>query len=247
MGNDIEGDLLGKLLRRRLVGHKDALGLVPQLVEAFLAGAGNGLIGGHHHALDPGHVMQGLEGDHKLGRRAIGIGDDVAAVVAGHVLDQRMGVHFRNDERHFRVIAPAGGIIDDDGAHRADLRRPFLGDGGARRHQHEIDLGKVELLEILALEGLVAEGDLNAHGFARGDGEALIDREFALGEDVEHFAAHIARGADDCNLVTHGSLLDLVSGPPALEPLCGSAFGIGGSGHHPPRAMRPGEEAKRFF
>jgi hypothetical protein len=107
-------------------------------------------------------------------------------------------------------------------------------------------LGEVELLQVLALQGLVAEGDLNAHGFARGDGETLINRELAFGEDIQHFAAHIARGAYDCNLVTHGSLLETISDPPALEPL-GSAFGKRGFGQHPPRAMRPRDEAKRFF
>ncbi len=115
MGDDVEGDLLGELPGRRRIGDEDALGLVPQFIKAFLAGAGDGLVGGHHHALDLGHVMQGLEGHDELGCRAIRIGDDVAALVAGHVFDQHMGVHFRNDQRHFSVVAPAGGIIDHHG------------------------------------------------------------------------------------------------------------------------------------
>ena len=31
----------------------------------------------------------------------------------------------------------------------------------------------------------------------------LVDGEFPLGEHVQHFAAHVARGADHGDLVTH--------------------------------------------
>jgi hypothetical protein len=60
-GNDVEGDLLGELggvlfLTRDV----HALGLVPQLVHAVLAGAGHGLVGRDHHALDLRAVMQGF-------------------------------------------------------------------------------------------------------------------------------------------------------------------------------------------
>jgi hypothetical protein len=33
----------------------------------------------------------------------------------------------------------------------------------------------------------------------------LVRREPALGKDIQHFAADIARRADDGNLVTHGA------------------------------------------
>jgi hypothetical protein len=81
-------------------GHIDALGLVPQLVHAFLAGARHRLIGGHDDAGDRRGVMQRLQRHHKLRGRAIGIGDDVAPVGACHVLFQHMSVHFGHDERH---------------------------------------------------------------------------------------------------------------------------------------------------
>ena len=68
---------------------------------------------------------------------------------------------------------------------------------------HQIDLGEVELFDVLAFDGLVAEGDLHALGLARGDGVDFIDGEFQLLEDVQHFAAHIARGSDDGDAITH--------------------------------------------
>ena len=85
------------------------------------------------------------------------------------------------------------------------LRRPLLGDGRARRHQREIDAAKVELLEVAAFQPLVAERDLDAHRPPRGDGEDLVGRELALGQDVEHLAPDIAGGADDGDFVTHAS------------------------------------------
>ena len=41
---------------------------------------------------------------------------------------------------------------------------------------------------------------------ARGERDHLVGRKLPLGQDVEHFPAHIAGGADDCDLVTHDSL-----------------------------------------
>ena len=67
----------------------------------------------------------------------------------------------------------------------------------------EIDLREVELVEIEAFEHLVAEGHLGSERPAGGDGIGLVHRKFALGENVQHFPADIAGGADDCNLVAH--------------------------------------------
>ncbi len=78
MGNAVEGDLLGELLRRRRVGDEDALGLVPQLIHGILAGAGHRLVGRHDHAAYARRVVQRLQRHDELGGGAIGIGDDVA-------------------------------------------------------------------------------------------------------------------------------------------------------------------------
>ena len=95
----------------------------PQLVHGVLAGAGDGLVGRHHHALDGGVVVQGLQRHHQLHGRAVGIGDDVLLGVAGH----RVGVDLGHDQRHVLVVAPGRGVVDDDAALGGDLGRPFLG------------------------------------------------------------------------------------------------------------------------
>ena len=105
--NDVEGNLLGELHRRRRIGDEDALGLVPELVHGVLAGARDRLIGGHHHALDLCRVVQRLQSNHELGGGAVGVGDDVAPGFLLHVGLKGGGIHLRHNERHFRVITPA--------------------------------------------------------------------------------------------------------------------------------------------
>ena len=91
---------------------------------------------------------------------------------------------------------------------RADARRPLLGDRRAGRHQAEIDaFEKSNCSRSWHLSVLVAEGHLGAERPARGEREDLVHRKFALGEDVQHFPADIAGGADDCDLVTHLELI----------------------------------------
>ncbi len=151
-----------------------------------------------------GAVVQRLQRHDELGGRAIGVGDDVALGEAG----DGIGVHFRHDQRHVGIITEGGGVIDHDAALRADLRRPLLGDRTAGRHEADVGVGEVVVLQRLHLQHLVAEGDLR--GRPTGARPAATTSEIskpALGEDGEHFAAHIARGTDDGDLVTHDSSL----------------------------------------
>ena len=98
-----------------LAEREHRLGLREQFVHRLLAGARHRLIGRHHHALDRGLVVQRLERDHELRGRAIRIGDDVLLGEA----DDRVGVHFRHDQRHVRVHAPGRRIVDHHRALRA--------------------------------------------------------------------------------------------------------------------------------
>ena len=211
--DDVEGDLFGELHRLRRAEDEHALGLVPELVHALLARAGHRLIGRDHGPLDSRLVMQGLQRHHQLGGGAVRVGDDVLDVGPGHGIR----VHLRNDQGHVRVLAPGGRIVDHDGARRADALGPFPRHRPAGRHQHHIHLGEVEGLQVDAFQHPVPIGDLLAHGLARGHGVNFAHGELQFLEDVHHFPAHIARGADDRDAVAHVQAPDREGGE-RLDP-----------------------------
>ena len=78
---------------------------------------------------------------------------------------------------------------------RADPRRPFLGHRPAGRHEADVGVGKVVVLERLALQRPVAERHFFADRAGRSERDHFGDRKAALGEDAEHLAADIAGGA----------------------------------------------------
>ena len=47
---------------------------------------------------------------------------------------------------------------------------------------------------------------LHAERARRSERHDLVRRKLAFGKNIQHFAAHIARGADDSDLVTHAAL-----------------------------------------
>jgi hypothetical protein len=147
--------------------------------------------------------MQGLQSHDELGRRAIGIGDDIAALGVGQPAIEHRAIHFRHDQWNVRVIAPVGRVIDDDATGRGDARGPFLGDRAAGRHDGEIDALEVEIVEVLRLQNLVAIGNFPANRPGRGQCDDLIGGELAFGQNIENFPAHIARGTDDSDAITH--------------------------------------------
>ncbi len=69
------------------------------------------------------------------------------------------------------------------------------------------------MLEGFDLEGVVAIGDLDADAAARGQRHHLVGGEFALVENVEHFAPDIAGRTDDSDFVTHRSLSEEICRP----------------------------------
>ena len=132
---------------------------------ASLPAPGDRLVGRHHHALDRGRVVEGLQGDHELRRGAVRVGDDVEL---GEAVD-RLRVHLRHDQRHVLVVAEGRRVIDDHAAGLADARRPLLRGLAARRHQADVGVGEVVGIERLHLQDLVAEGHVLPGRAARGD------------------------------------------------------------------------------
>jgi hypothetical protein len=88
----------------------------------------------------------------------------------------------------------------------APIFAPFLGDAPPALISTMSTVEKSNCASVLACRILVAERDFHADGFAAGDGVHLVHGEFHFLEDVEHLAAHIARGADH-GAVTHRALL----------------------------------------
>ena len=88
---------------------------------------------------------------------------------------------------------------------------PIFGDHSfetfaARAHQHEIDAGEIEGLEVFALQRLVAVADFDADRAARGERDHFVSRKQPLFQNGQHFPAHISRGADDGYAQTHESI-----------------------------------------
>ena len=193
----------GKLPVSTASDDEDRAGLCEKLVHRRLAGAGDGLIGRDDDAGDLRRVMQRLQRDDELRGRAIRIGDDVLL----GVFRDGIGIHFRHDQRHIRVHAPGRGIIDHNRALATDLRRPFLRDRAACRHQADVGAGEIVIFERFADERPVAEGHVRADRARRGERDDFIGGKPPLGEDIEHFTPDIAGGADDGDLETHFILL----------------------------------------
>src|SRR5690606_38781235 len=198
--NDVEGDLLRELLRLDLLAWDVlALGLVPQLVHGLFAGARDGLVGRDDYALDRRVVVQRFQDDHHLCGRAVRVGNDILLAEVLH----RLRIHLRHDQRHVLVVTPGRGIIDYRAAGCGDPRSPLLRYGAARRHEAEVRFLEVELLEVEAFERFLAVADFRADRAPRRDREDLVRRKLPLRQNIQHLAAHVARGADNSDLVAH--------------------------------------------
>src|SRR3546814_9779846 len=96
-------------------------------------------------------------------------------------------------------------IIDDDSARPGCLGRIDLRGTGACRKQRNVPPGEIEMLDILDLQLAAGFAKVNFHTLLprRSNGCDFVCRKFALGKDVQHFTAYIARGADDDYPITH--------------------------------------------
>ena len=104
-----------------------------ELVDALLAGARDRLVGADDDPPDAGGVVQRLERDDHLDRRAVGVGDD--PLVLGDVVRVDLG----DDQRHVGVHAEGARVVDDDRAGRGGDRAPLARDARRRARQHDLD------------------------------------------------------------------------------------------------------------
>ena len=95
-GMTLKAICLVNLRRLGRIADEDVAALLEQLVHPRLARARDRLVGRHHHALDRRGIVQRLQRHDHLRGRAVGVGDDVLALVAV----DRVGVHLGHDQRH---------------------------------------------------------------------------------------------------------------------------------------------------
>ena len=110
---------------------------------------------------------------------------------------QRIGVHFRHDQRHVAVHAPSAGIVDHDRALRRDLGRPDLGNCAAGAHEHDVGALEIVIARVPSLSKCGRRTTLRCRPSAsRGERHDFAVRKGAFGQDAEHLAPNIAGRAD---------------------------------------------------
>ena len=156
MRQDIEGDAVGIHLVFRIAGVEKVAHLAFQLLNAFLACAGHGLIGGNHHAVDVCRVVQGLEHHYHLDGGTVGIGNDAL------MLFQGLRIDFRHHQGTALVHAPGRGIVHHHATGMGGVRRELRGCAAAGGKDGQVDAVKDIFLQLFHREFLLAEGHFAA-------------------------------------------------------------------------------------
>ena len=141
MRNGVEGDAVGEGGDFQLVlgsAVQESASLIVQLGHGRRAGAGSGLVGGHHDALDGREVVERLQRDDHLDGGAVRVRNN--AIMPRHILRVHLGHH----QGHVLIHAEGAGVVDHHGTGGGDRLAHLLGHGGAGREQRDVD----------ALEGL---------------------------------------------------------------------------------------------
>ena len=162
---------------------------------AFDAGAGHRLVGRDDQALDPGRVVDRLERDHQLHRRAVRVGDDALVGV------ERLRVDLGDDERDLGVAAPGGGVVDHDapastkrGAHSREVVAPA----------EKIAMSKPWIVS--SVSAWTISPPSSSRPAERSEANGTISRagKLALAQLLEHHGADGAGGAHDGDAQAHG-------------------------------------------
>jgi len=107
---NVKGQLVFEGFDRYGFALEHLAGLLEQFQHGGLAGPAGRLIRADYHSPDGVGLVQGPNRHNGNNRRAIRVGNN--ALVLVNVLR----IDFRHNQRHIRVHAEGGGIIDDDGS-----------------------------------------------------------------------------------------------------------------------------------
>jgi hypothetical protein len=201
-GITLKAICLVNFLDIRAVADEDVARLFEQLVHARLARARHRLIGSDDDALDRRGIVQRLERDDHLRGRAVRVRDDVAAGIA---------VDRLRDSLRARSAARRGPCDRATNCRSRRSRQPQPSARGSWSPRCRSRTSpcpsrssrNARYSGILTVLPVSPNLDLVALAARRCDRGQLVDREFALGQDGEHFAPDIAGRAGDNDTITH--------------------------------------------
>ena len=136
-------------------------GLIGQLVDAFLAGAADCLIGGNDDAFDAGQIVQRFQRHAHDDGGTVGVGDDA------FMFQDRLGIDFRNDQGHFRIHTERAGVVNDNRACLHSNGGEIFGDAAACK-QGDVDAVKGIFFRFLHRVGFAFYRKLGSRAAGRG-------------------------------------------------------------------------------
>ena len=165
-------------------------------------GAARGLVGRDDHALDAVLLMDRPQRHQRGDRGAVRVGND--ALVIANAVRVDLGDH----QRHVRVHAEGGGIVDHDGAGLDRGGRELPGDAATCREQRDIDAFKGMFGDLFDHDLLAAERNRLAGRPRARQRLQFADRETALVHGGDELGADRTGYADnrDDGIVTHLAL-----------------------------------------
>jgi hypothetical protein len=137
--------------------------------------------------------MNRRDGDDQDDRRAVRVRDDAL------MLGDRVRIHLGHDERHVRLHAECGGVVDHHGARLDRSGRHLPRDAGAGGEKREVDAAERVLVEHADFDVSPTEADFFPSGALRSQRNKIGQWEAPRFEDIHHLLAHGSGGSDDCD------------------------------------------------
>ena len=151
-----------------------------KLLNAFLAGAGDALVGAYNNSLDAVGLMKRRQGQDHLDGGAVGVGDYVIRGL------KYIGINLRHHQRHGRVHTPVGGVVHHVAANLRKTRRQLGRYSPSGRENGKGGLSGNGFIGTHNRPLLALEKHFLAPGTLRGNRQQLRHRELAFLKDLQH-------------------------------------------------------------